>query len=399
MPTPPEPVLPIVRDKVRELLLASPAFQTMPEDQRRELAHGMVRIASFIVAGDRGDNAPATALVSNALADPKRPEPPPRSPTASGDMKESGAAAAHEGAKVLGELVDAVAFPTFVGGLVDGVFNAVVSASIKQMEAFAELVKNVSKSVDDFMKDNVSQNQARDYLAEKYPDHLEIDTSGGQPAVKKRASADDSQMPDFFGDLGLPAQPGGSIDDDVLEQQIVPAARKRLAMDRQQMLATMVLMGINRIVVTDGFIKASVVFDLSTKDKMQRANDVTRTATFHSTENSRNRPGFFSWFSGYTTTSDRTTDFNVQTVATQKDDSQSSVEMKAKLAGEVNLRFKSETFPLEKMADLIAPDQRAKMQGRLPQRQAAQPAGAPVAPPAMPALPPLPGAPAIAPRT
>jgi hypothetical protein len=385
MPTPPEPILPIVRDRVRELLLSTPAFRSLPEAERRELAHGMVRIASYIAGGDRGDNAPAVANLGTALAD----APPPRPPTASGDMKNSGAAAAHEGAAVLAELVDAVDFPGFVSGLIDGVFNAIVNASIKQMEAFAELVKNVSKSVDDFMKDNVSENQARDYLAEKYPDHLAIDTSGGQPAVKKKADADESQMPDFFADLGLPAPMGGSVDDETIEEQIVPAARKRLAMDRQQMLATMVLMGVNRIVVTDGFIKANVIFDLSTRDAIQRGNNRTRTATFHENEKTARRPGFFGWFSGYKT-SDRTTDLTVQTVSTQKDESQSQVEMKAKLAGEVNVRFKSETFPLEKMADLIAPDLRSRTQ--LPQRQPTAPApAAPMLPaPAMPALPPLP---------
>jgi len=37
-------------------------------------------------------------------------------------------------------------------GLPDGVFNSIVTSSIKQMEAYAELVKNVSKSVDQYMK-------------------------------------------------------------------------------------------------------------------------------------------------------------------------------------------------------------------------------------------------------
>jgi hypothetical protein len=389
MPDPPEPVLPIVRDKVRELLLANSAFRSMPEPERRDLAYGMVRIASYIAGGERGDNAPATALIANALANEQgRPD------TASGDLKNSGAAAAHEGAKSLDELVDAVEFPKFVGGLIDGVFNAIVTATIKQMEAFAELVKNVSKSVDDFMKDNVSQNQARDYLTEKYPDHLELDTSSGQPQVKKKADADDSQMPDFFSDLGIPSQGQTSIDDDVIEQQVVPAARKRLAMDRQQMLATMVLMGVNRILVTDGFIKASVVFDLSTKDAVQRANDRTQTATFHDATKESRRPGFFGWFSGYST-SDRSTNLTVQTVTTQKDESQSSVDTKAKLAGEVNVRFRTEAFPLEKMAELISPDMRNK--GRLPQRQPAQQPAQPAGVQAVAPLPPMPALPGSAP--
>jgi hypothetical protein len=37
-------------------------------------------------------------------------------------------------------------------------------------------------------------------------------------------------------------------------RQVVTAARRRLAVQRQQVLAMMVLMGINRIVVTDGKI-------------------------------------------------------------------------------------------------------------------------------------------------
>jgi hypothetical protein len=388
MPTPPEPVLPIVRDRVRELLLSTPAFRELPEPQRRALAHDMVRIASYIVGGKQGDNAPAMALVG-ALADDERP------PTASGDMKESGAAAAHEGGKALEELVDAVDFPKFVAGLIDGVFNAIVDASIKQMQAYAELVKNVAKSVDEYMKDNVSANQARDYLTERYPDQLQVDTSAGQPSVKLKPDADSSQMPDFFADLGLPTQ-GGAIDDEQLEREIVPAARKRLALDRQQMLATMVMMGINRIIVTDGSIKANVVFDLSTKDAVQRANNLTRTATFHEHENQQRRPGFFGWFSGYTS-SNRHTSLTVQTVATRKDESQSSVDTKARLAGEVNVRFRSETFPLEKMSELIAPDLRDKVQGRVPRAAAPQPAAPALAPlPAMPPLP-TPGAPA-APR-
>lgn len=381
MPIPPEPVLPIVRDRVREMLMSTPAFRKMPEPQRRELAQGMVRVASYIVGGEHGDNAPSNALVGTALANDKRPD------TASGDMKNSGAAAATAGGAALADLVSKVDFPKFVAGLVDGVFNAIVNASIKQMEAYAELVKNVAKSVDEFMKDNVSENQARDYLADKYPDQLEINTQSGDPRVALRPGADDAQMPDFFADLGLPA-PSGSVDDQAVEEQLVPAARRRLAMDRQQMLATMVMMGINRIVVTDGSIKASVVFDLNTKDAVQRAHDVARTATFQEQETTRRRPGFFGWFSGYST-SDRNTNFTVQTVTNDKDDSQASVDMKAKLAGEVNVRFKSETFPLEKMTELLAPDVRDRVQGRLPQRQAAQAAPLPAAPPP-PALPPLP---------
>lgn len=44
-----------------------------------------------------------------------------------------------------------VDFPTFVANLIEGVFNAVVSASIQQMDAYAELVQSVAKSLNDFV--------------------------------------------------------------------------------------------------------------------------------------------------------------------------------------------------------------------------------------------------------
>ncbi len=110
-----------------------------------------------------------------------------------------------------------VDFPAFVSGLIKGVFGAIVNVSIEQMKAYGQLVAAVSKSLDKFRDENVSENEARDHLVKRFPD-LHVATT-----AKKK-----------------------------------PAAIKRLATQRQQLLATMVLMGINRIVVTDGKIKAKI---------------------------------------------------------------------------------------------------------------------------------------------
>jgi hypothetical protein len=42
------------------------------------------------------------------------------------------------------ESLDAVDFPAFVSDLVRGVFQAIVDASIEQMEAFADLLESVT---------------------------------------------------------------------------------------------------------------------------------------------------------------------------------------------------------------------------------------------------------------
>lgn len=376
----PDDVLQIARQEVRRLLTSAPAFRQLSTDARKELAHDMVKIASYIAGGSRGQSTPSSAVIA-------------REATASDDMARSGAAAAETGSEVLADTVQKVDFPAFVAGLIDGVFNAIVESSVKQMEAYAELVKNVAKSVDDFMKDNVTENQARDYLAERYPEHLELDLSGESPALKPKAGVEPGGMPNFFQDLGLP-DPMASVDEENVESQLVPAARRRLAMDRQQLLATMVLMGINRLVVTDGSIKASVVFDLNTRDTAKQSKSSRRATRSQEDIEERRTPGIFSIFRGYRSR-DRTAQFTAQTVDTSSSSSESTVDFRTKLAGEVNLRFRSETFPLDKMTELIQPDLREKLQPKAAPPAAAQPLPPPPPPPALPPLnpPPAPGAP------
>jgi hypothetical protein len=378
--------VPLVRGQVRDLLMKTPAYAALSEEDRRELAHGMVNVGQFLAdAGGVTRDVPMalTAQPAYSLADP----PPPVDTAGQKFKDQGGAQAADAGVDALGNAIDNVDFPGFVAGLIDGVFNAIVTSSIKQMEAFAELVKNVSKSVDSFMKDNVSEDQARDYLVERYPEHLEVDTTGDNATIAPRQDADTDAMPDFFSDLGL-AAPVDSLDEDSIEQQLVPAARKKMAMDRQQVLLSLVLMGINRLIVTDGSIKATVVFELKTTDRITQKRKLT--TDYNRTQNekySRSRWGWiFSPSSTYT--SDTNTQLNVSTVKT--DDSESKVDLKTKLTGDVNVRFRSETFPLERMTDILG-----VVKPEPPPRAAAQAApgaapGAAAAPPPLPPMPPMP---------
>ncbi|WP_028644140.1 hypothetical protein [Nocardioides sp. URHA0020] len=381
---PPVATVPLVRAQVRDLLMRTPAFAALPEHERRDLAHGLVNVGQYLAdAGGTTRDLPLalSAEPVRALDDPPRPD------TAGQDFGDQGGAqAADAGVDALGNAIDNVDFPGFVAGLIDGVFNAIVTSSIKQMEAFAELVKNVSKSVDAFMKDNVSEDQARDYLVDRYPDHLEVDTTGDKATIAPRSDADTDAMPDFFGDLGL-AAPVDSLDEDTIEQQLVPAARKKMAMDRQQVLLSLVLMGINRLIVTDGSIKATVVFQLDTRDKITKKR--ARTMDYNRTQNekySRSRWGWiFSPSSTYT--SDTTTQINVNTV--NKDDSEAKVDLKTKLTGDVNIRFKSDVFPLDKMTDILG-----VVKPEAPKPVTPVPAAAaPAAPAPLPPLPPMPATP------
>ena len=118
-----------------------------------------------------------------------------------------------------------------------------------------------------------------------------------------------------------------------------------MARQRQQHLATMMLMGINRIIVTEGEIKASVLFDTKSKDKVNRQSAAATSDTHTDTKTHEAGGGWF----------DDSHDTEVETqvstaTAEQKEQSASELEARAKLAGSVTVKFRSETFPLERFA-------------------------------------------------
>ena len=193
-----------------------------------------------------------------------------------------------------------------------------------------------------------------------------MDTTGEQPQLKPKQGADEDSLPDFLKDLGLPDSID-SMEEETPEQVLMPAARKKIAMDRQQLLATMVLMGINRLIVTDGSINASVMFELNTKDAVTKSTN--RASVYDRTSQYRERD-YTNWFHPVVK-SDTVSQFKVTT--TTANSSTAEVDMHAKLAGKVDVRSRSETFPLERMGELLGVE--------TPKSPAATPAPAPAAAP------------------
>jgi len=228
----------VVRSAVRQLLQSSPSYRQLPPDKQREIASDMVRVASYMAdPGGLVSRTPPTAPAPRKSARARGPAAAHLAVLGNPKVLDAGAAAA--------ALLQQVDFPDFVGDLINGVFSAIVNASIQQMEAYANLIKQVASSVDQFAKDSLGEPQGRDWLAQRFPAQLDLDPRGRlrwrvDPQAGARTIAAGLLMPDREPDT----------------RALVAAARRRMAIDRQQLLATMVMMGINRIVVTDGSIKA-----------------------------------------------------------------------------------------------------------------------------------------------
>jgi hypothetical protein len=182
-------------------------------------------------------------------------------------------------------------------------------------------------------------NNARDWLVGAYPQSVQLDTSSGQPVVRARLGADGSaNQPDFRRDLNLSEDV--SLDDQTVEEVLVPAARRRIAQSRQQTLATMVLMGMNRIVVTRGRIKAGMGFRIDSTDR-SRSEHASNFETKHESQMK------YGWFLSPVSASVRN---SVTYVSSSKKNSESEIDVQADLTGEVDLQFKSDYFPLERFA-------------------------------------------------
>lgn len=312
---------PAVVEAVTRALTSAPAFARLSRAAQNDLLGSLHHIGGYL-----------GATPARVLADPD--------PTTDGSgTGGSGTGGSGPGGTIgrVGEAaratLNAIDFPSFVSALVKGTFQAIVDATIQQMEAYATLLQEVAKTVDDYMRDNVTEDAAKDYLVDRYPHVLYKQIDGGTPTLNVDTTNPTQQLPSFFRDLGFdyPAE----LDTTSLNGVVVPAARKTIAEQRHQTLATMVLLGLNRIVVNNGEINAKLQFHIDAAE--------TTKITFNAKQTTQgNLAGVAggSQFSG-----------NGIMVNTTNVNTQSDINLRTDLTGEVRIQFASDVLPLERFAD------------------------------------------------
>ena len=381
---------PEVRDAVRNLLTKSEAFRQLSPEKQKSIAQSTALIADYLVAPEDipGNQIAGGLGMPTARAMIGEDEPSQASykdarkaVSEIGDTKFN-AGAAREGAAVAKEFMKSVSFKEFVSGLIEGVFSSIVRSSIQQMEAYQKMIASVAQSLQQFRDDNVSDNQGRDHMAEKFPDLFEIGVDdmadNPSPRLKLRDGVDEgdalkrvnSQL--SFTDGQLKSM---DLSDENTELAIITAARTQLARQRQQLMASLVLMGISRIVVTDGKLSAKIMYDFQAKDsrRLQRsaaAYDYARNpdgslssmwkgeGEYDSGSNRKSTGNRSKDSSDYDSSADSyakgTYKFEQNPVmtasSTATDASESQLQTRAQLTGAVEVNFKSDYLPLDKMA-------------------------------------------------
>jgi hypothetical protein len=165
-------------------------------------------------------------------------------------------------AKNVGE----IGFPEFTAKLVTDTFDALISANMRQTEAYIELMATVAKSLATFIndtKDDISGPMILDFLKLVLP---EADGT----KVKKGATLTAADATKLNDTLLIKDASGAKLQEtsiaagaltDAKYQPILDAVAKRLAANKYDALQQMVKLGMLRLVIEKGLIETRLTFN------------------------------------------------------------------------------------------------------------------------------------------
>jgi hypothetical protein len=240
--------------------------------------------------------------------------------------------------ELAGGFIDEVDFPGFVKDLLKGVFDANLEVTLAQMESYQKLLKAASQSVSKFIN-AIDDAAAFGYLAENQGDEFGLDFSGEE-------NSDGSRKVMLTDSNGDPADLG----DNQVKAKIMDA-KIQMAKEQRAMLRETILMGITRLVVEKGNVKASVLFDIKATEQIQKSDKAALQEIKQSSTTGSISGGLigsiFGGPKGGHSRSKRKTKISVSSAK-----SVANTELAAKVAGSVDITFKSDYFKLDNFAAL-----------------------------------------------
>jgi hypothetical protein len=249
--------------------------------------------------------------------------------------------------------LDEIGFPEFTCKLVTDVFDALVSANIRQTEAYVELLKAVSQSLSDYInntKDDIGGEQILQFLAQVLPpdNPATADVPTKVVAGTTLAEADAAALNTALSTPEEAAVPAdnevaatGSLDQNGVNA-IMDAVAIRLAANKYDILKEMVKQGILRIVVESGTIETRLTFTTYGASFYQKNSSDYHRDSFRFKAKARTGGLLSLW--GKASASTAYSSINVRTTKeTQRDISGSRVQ----IFGGVTLNIKTDYLPLD----------------------------------------------------
>ncbi|MFH1465894.1 MAG: hypothetical protein ABIO70_16015 [Pseudomonadota bacterium] len=330
-----------VRRTVRRLLEETPAWRHAGAGFKRRLAEKMV-VAGMLAADQLAEEARITGEIhARKAAAPAPVRPPSILARAQSAGDEIGLQATREAGDTLRALREGIDFPNFVNNLLNGVFQAINNASIQQLEAVADLLDGVSASAAEFAAANITDQDAMNWAVGRFS-FLRIVQQGDRSRLVVR---DDEELGEHLEQiataLGASEDEVGSVSDDELNDTLLPLVKRKIGRSRQANLATLVLMGLNRIVVDAGQLHASMDMRVDTRslaEQRKHARD-----EFGMTSSASANVGVGAWGASASMS------VSVGRVRDTQDYTKEEVASQAGLRSSVDLTFHTEPLNLDQM--------------------------------------------------
>jgi len=260
----------------------------------------------------------------------------------------NGTSAAVTEATRLGE----IGFPEFTAKLLKDVFDALLAATLRQMEAYSELVAATAKTLQEYVAENkqlVSGEEVWDWLVKNLPGPAASVAANPKPEdatlVRKDVVLNEEEVTKVNNKVGLTGTDALTVageppirtltESDI--QKITDKVREIIAGNRYTLLKEMVKMGIIRLVVDYGEIETRLTFTTYGESLAQRTATSLNTSAFAATANVQTGKAISKWVevsaaANYSSVSVRTTS------SIDRDVSGSKVDIYAR----VFIRFKSD---------------------------------------------------------
>lgn len=313
----------VVRRSVRRVLDATPAFAKAPHQVRRDLAQKMVTVAMM------GTDLAAKEELQRAKAIERFP-----AMTAAQEFGDATRAAG----RTFREIREAIDFPTYVQQLISGVFQAITQSNISQLTAIGDMLDAVSRTEEEFTSENIRDADVMAWAVGKFP-FMQV----REGTLQAREGVDLSEKAsEIAAQLRVSDSEVSSLDESDLMGTLGPLIRQRIGRERQQMLATMVQMGLQRVVVDEGRLHASM--DMRVDTRSAQNTQQARREELDIDSGASAQMGMGMWGAS--------AHLNVGYNKVQADSSSTNEEIatRAGLRSSVDLAFRTDQIPLDRMA-------------------------------------------------
>lgn len=328
------------RSEVKALCAQSPAFLSLTPDEQFETYKQLceARAAELRLA-----TALEEPSLSAAMAEKKASD-------LINDRRYEGSGLDKAGQR-MADLVDTVDFPGFVKDLLKAVFDANISVIVQQTEEYMKLLKTATKSLADYVK-KIDDADAFSYLADSNSDEFSFDFD------------DKEKDPKTGGPKPVLVDKNGNkvdLGDNEVKAKIMDA-KLALAKEQRALLRESILMGVTRIVVKRGIVKASVLFDVKSTANVDKSDKAAMRESSSTGGGGKAGGGLlgtiFGGVSGGGSYSNKRSQISVSTAKGTTTDS-----VAGQLAGSVEIEFATDFFKLDNFAAMYGPEGTQLQQG------------------------------------